>query len=140
MKPRLLLVDDDAAFVAACRAGLAEAFEVEQAADPRTAMERLARGPFQVVLISVEIAGNQGYGLCAALRKQEASRNLRVALISAKAAASEFDRHRTLRGRADAYFHKPIEAAALGKGLADMLQRPSAAPPPGVPFWKRWFQ
>ncbi|HJU84717.1 MAG TPA: response regulator [Holophagaceae bacterium] len=142
MKPRLLIVDDDASFCSAHQSALAEAFDVEIAQDPQAALRRLGETPFQAVLIAVEVARNQGYTLCSTLRKQEAMREVRVALISAQASASEFARHGTLRGRADAYLRKPMDSRALVASLQAMLSQPSAAVLakfPEQPFWKRWW-
>lgn len=140
MKARLLIADDDTAFIASCHAPLSDVFEVEFASDPKSAMGQLASLSFQVVLISVELAKDQGYGLCAAIRARDALRGLRVVLISARASQAEFARHRSLRGRADGYLFKPIEAATLSAQLQDILGQPLQAEALAPSLWKRLFR
>lgn len=123
---RLLIVDNDRAFLKEHQAGLEAAFEVEVANAPDTAMQRLESGAFACVLISVEIADNRGYALCASVRRSSKLGGLKVALISAKATEDEYKRHQSLKGRADLYLMKPIPPVNLVEALRPLV------PPRGV--------
>ncbi len=123
---RLLIVDNDRAFLKEHQAGLEAAFEVEVANAPDTAMQRLESGAFACVLISVEIADNRGYALCASIRRSSKLAGLKVALISSKATEDEYKRHQSLKGRADLYLMKPIPPVNLVEALRPLV------PPRGV--------
>ncbi len=123
---RLLIVDNDRAFLKEHQAGLEAAFEVEVANAPDAAMQRLESGAFACVLISVEIADNRGYALCASIRRSSKLGALKVALISAKATEDEYKRHQSLKGRADLYLMKPIPPVNLVEALRPLV------PPRGV--------
>lgn len=123
---RLLIVDNDRAFLKEHQAGLEAAFEVEVANAPDTAMQRLESGVFACVLISVEVADNRGYALCASIRRSSKLGGLKVVLISAKATEDEYKRHQSLKGRADLYLMKPIPPVNLVEALRPLV------PPRGV--------
>lgn len=123
---RLLIVDNDRAFLKEHQAGLEAAFEVEVAPSPDTAMQRLETGSFACVLISVEIADNRGYALCASIRRSSKLSGVKVALISAKATEDEYKRHQSLKGRADLYLMKPVPPINLVEALRPFV------PPRGV--------
>lgn len=123
---RLLIVDNDRAFLKEHQAGLEAAFEVEVAPSPDTAIQRLETGAFACVLISVEIADNRGYALCASVRRSSKLSGVKVVLISAKATEDEYKRHQSLKGRADLYLMKPIPPINLVEALRPLV------PPRGV--------
>ena len=123
---RLLIVDNDRAFLKEHQVALEAAFEVEVVASPDTAMQRLESGAFACVLISVEIADNRGYALCASIRRSAKLGAVKVGLISAKATEDEYKRHQGLKGRADLYLMKPIAPVALVEALRPLV------PPRGV--------
>ncbi|HET6329758.1 MAG TPA: response regulator [Holophagaceae bacterium] len=123
---RLLIVDNDRAFLKEHQAGLEAAFEVEVVTAPDTAIQRLESGAFACTLISVEIADNRGYALCASIRRSAKLSTLKVALISAKATDDEYKRHQSLKGRADLYLMKPIPPVNLVEALRPLV------PPRGV--------
>jgi chromosome segregation ATPase len=119
-------VDNDRAFLKEHQAGLEAAFEVEVATAPDTVIQRLESGAFACTLISVEIADNRGYALCASIRRSGKLAGVKVALISAKATEDEYKRHQSLKGRADLYLMKPIPAVNLVEALRPLV------PPRGV--------
>ena len=129
---RLLIVDNDRAFLKEHQAGLEAAFDVEVAPSPDTAMERLESGAFACVLISVEIADNRGYALCASIRRSSKLAGVKVGLISAKATGDEFKRHQGLKGRADLYLMKPIPPSSLVEALRPLV--PSRGVDPDNPL------
>ena len=118
---RLLIVDNDRAFLKEHQAGLEAAFEVEVVAAPDAAIQRLESGAFACALISVEIADNRGYALCASIRRSAKLSGVKVALISAKATEDEYKRHQSLKGRADLYLMKPIVPVNLVEALRPLV-------------------
>ena len=65
--PRLLLVDDSAAFRVAARRALAGSFEVHEAVDGESAIELVRRLRFDVVLLDVQLPGSDGFHVAAVL-------------------------------------------------------------------------
>ncbi|HET8901601.1 MAG TPA: response regulator, partial [Holophagaceae bacterium] len=118
---RLLIVDNDRAFLKEHQAGLEAAFEVEIVSAPDAAIQRLESGAFACALISVEIADNRGYALCASIRRSAKLSGVKVALISAKATEDEYKRHQSLKGRADLYLMKPIVPVNLVEALRPLV-------------------
>lgn len=121
MGQRLLVVDNDRAFLDEHKAPLEAAFEVEYLSTTDGAMPRLEHGGIAAVLICVEVSENKGYALCSAIRRSPALQDLKVVLISAKATEEEYARHQSLKGRADLYLHKPMESTALVASLSPMV-------------------
>ncbi|WP_005032920.1 response regulator [Holophaga foetida] len=121
MGQRLLVVDNDRAFLDEHKAALEAAFEVEYLAATDGAMPRLERGGIAAVLICVEVSENKGYALCSAIRRSPALQDLKIMLISAKATEEEYARHQSLKGRADVYLHKPMESEALVASLSPFV-------------------
>nr|WP_320132818.1 response regulator [uncultured Holophaga sp.] len=128
MGQRLLVVDNDKAFLDEHRTALEAAFEVEFMSSTEGAMPRLELGGICTVLICVEVTENKGYALCSAIRRTPALQDLKVVLISAKATEEEYSRHQSLKGRADLYLHKPMEPGALVASLSPLVP-PRSTPP-----------
>lgn len=121
MGQRLLIVDNDQAFLREHRAALEQAFECDFLGTTEGALTRLEGGGYAAALICVEVSENKGYALCSSVRKHALLGEVRVALISAKATEEEYDRHRSLKGRADLYLHKPLLSSHLVAALADLV-------------------
>jgi DNA-binding response OmpR family regulator len=121
MGQRLLLVDSDRSFLKEHQVSLEAAFDLEVAGSPEGVLPRLESGAFAAVLICVEVADNKGYALCSAIRKNAKADGVKIALISAKATEEEYRRHQGLKGKADAYLHKPISPSALVAALTPLV-------------------
>lgn len=132
MGQRLLIVDSDRNFLKECQVGLEAAFEIDQLSSPEGVTAKVEAGGYAAVLISVEISDNKGYALCSGLRRIPALADLKIILISSKATEEEYRRHQSLKGRADAYLHKPISAAALVEALKPFV--PPRSVDPDNPF------
>lgn len=128
MGQRLLIVDNDRAFLKEHQVSLEAAFEIEVAGSPDGVIPKLERGAYAAVLVCVEVADNKGYALCTAIRKNAALGGVKVAMISAKASEEEYRRHQSLKGRADLYLHKPIAPSALVEALAPFVPMRSVDP------------
>jgi CheY-like chemotaxis protein len=121
MGHRLLVVDSDRRFLQDHKASLESAFEVEFRDGTEGSLALLECGDFAAVLLCVEASENKGYSLCSAIRRSPVLADLKVALISAKATEEEYARHRSLKGRADLYLHKPIRPNALVSALSPFV-------------------
>ena len=127
MGQRLLIVDGDRRFIKDHQVALEAAFDVDFLYSTDGVLPLLENGDFAAVLICVEVSENKGYAICSAIRKNPKLVDLKVALISAKATEEEYARHRSLKGKADLYLHKPLISSALVASLT-----PLVPPVPGL--------
>jgi len=121
MGQRLLLVDNDRRFIKDHQVALESAFDVDYLNSTEAVVSRLEAGDYAAALICVEVSENKGYALCSAIRKNPKLANLKVILISAKATEEEYARHRSLKGKADLYLHKPIISGSLVASLSPLV-------------------
>ena len=97
--------------------------------DGRQALDALARGRFQVVLMDVQMPVMDGFEAVAAVRRSDdpAVRGLRVVALTAH--AMKGDRERCLDAGFDDYLAKPVRSADLRRVLADCRTKPPAGAP-----------
>jgi DNA-binding response OmpR family regulator len=110
---RLLIVEDDV-HMAYLLGYLAEKerFAVEQIADGRRALERIARGDaVDLVLLDVMLPYTDGFELLEQLRAHEAWRKTPVIILTSR--TREHDAVRALSLGADDYLTKPFSPAEL---------------------------
>jgi two-component system, sensor histidine kinase and response regulator len=98
-------------------------------ADGRQALDALASsGPFDVVLMDVQMPEMDGFEAVAAIRSGERPEGLRLPVVALTAHAMAGDHGRCLGAGFDDYLSKPIHTA----GLAEVLVRACAAGRSGV--------
>jgi CheY-like chemotaxis protein len=132
MPKKILLIDNDQAFAAGISPSLeASGFEVRVTGEGRDGLD-LARewGP-EAVVLSVELPGMSGYLVCQKLKKDDVLKALPLVLTSAEATEETFEKHRTLKARADEYLLKPYTAEALIEKLGALVGFPDEYAPPG---------
>ncbi len=114
-RPRTVLLVDDNAINRRVASGHlhARGHQVTEAVDGLSALEALAAGAFDVVLMDVQMPGMDGFEATARIRAQEAGtgRHQRVVAMTAHAMAG--DRERCLDAGMDAYVAKPIARQEL---------------------------
>ena len=110
-KPTILLVEDDdfAAMVAAEM--LAADYDVRHVDNGQAALDFMAEGAPDLVLLDVEMPGMSGYDVCRALRDHSAIGELPVIFLSGK--VSEEDRLAGYEAGGDDYLTKPVSADEL---------------------------
>jgi len=120
---RLLLVEDDDAIAASLEAPLTTAgFEVDHAVDGAGALQRIAAGGHDVVLLDLGLPDMDGYDVCRAIRGQST-----VPIIVITARSDEFDRVLGLELGADDYMVKPLGARELVARIRAVLRRSTAS-------------
>jgi CheY-like chemotaxis protein len=114
MSRRILIVDDHAATRALVRAVLQlekqEKYELEEAgtgAECLMAVEK--KGPFDLILLDVELPDMDGYAICRAIRK--AGHGMPVVFVTSRTQLKDFQQGRDAGG--DSYVVKPINRSAL---------------------------
>ena len=121
---RLLLVEDDPAIASSLGAPLeAAGFHVEHAVDGASALQHVAAGGHDVVLLDLGLPDMDGYDVCRAIRSQSA-----VPIIVITARSDEFDRVLGLELGADDYMVKPLGARELVARIRAVLRRSGATP------------
>ena len=103
--------------------------------DGRRAIDALATGRFDAVLMDCQMPVLDGFGATAEIRRREATRpdDARVPIIALTANALEGDRERCLDAGMDEYLAKPVGSRQLGDMLARWLPERAAPGAPDVP-------
>ena len=116
---RILVVDDDAAIRQAVRLHLEkEGYRVAAAADGREALDCLAAGDVQLVLMDVMMPRMDGFSAIMRIRE---SRNLPIIVMSAK--GEDSDKVLGLSIGADDYITKPFSTGELIARVKSQLRR-----------------
>jgi two-component system, OmpR family, response regulator MprA len=128
---RVLVVDDEPAVRSALERALRlEAYDVELAADGREALDRLAAGPLDAVVLDVLMPHVDGLEVCRRLRR--AGDRTPVLLLTARDAVD--DRVAGLDAGADDYLVKPFALKELKARLRALLRRTAPAGAPALRF------
>ena len=121
-RPLVLVVDDEASIRLLCRVNLRlEAIDTAEAADGAAAL-RIARelSP-DLVLLDVMMPQMDGWQVAAELGDGEATREIPIVFLTARAESADFLRGYDLG--AVGYVSKPFDPTALGSTLHDVLER-----------------
>jgi CheY-like chemotaxis protein len=94
---------------------------VVTAANGRVALQEVARGSFDLVLMDVQMPEMDGFEATAALRNQEQRTAARLPIIAMTAYAMQGDRERCLAAGMDGYVIKPIDATGLFATIEQVL-------------------
>lgn len=123
---RILIVDDHPQNRAVARLVLQQfGVETEEAEDGWSALERLAAGKFDLVLLDRQMPGLDGAETLARIRAAAAPwRDVPVIALTGK--ATDEDRHRAQELGVDGYVVKPFDSGALEREIARVLSRPEA--------------
>ena len=119
-RAQLLLVDDDAELCAMLREYLEpEGFGAETAENGQSALERLARGGIDLVVLDVMLPGLSGFEVLRRLRADARTREIPVVAVSANAMPDDLAQARAA-GFAD-YLTKPLDLSLLLTTVDRML-------------------
>ena len=123
MPARVLLVDDDARLHELLKSYLEDnGFVVASARDGREGLDRLAREPFDAVLLDVMMPGMDGLEVCRRIRDKS---QIPIVMLTAK--GDETDRVVGLELGADDYLAKPFGPRELLARLRAVLRRSAPA-------------
>ena len=130
---RVLLLEDDQSHGSVLARELAErGCEVVSETDGATGLVRAVSEPFDAVVVSADMPGMNGFRVCSRIKQDAATRAVRVLLVGTDA---QFDAHRKLPTRADAYFERPVRVddvmnavALLGAPVSFHSDKPNDLP------------
>ena len=119
---RALVVEDDADIVELLVHYLArDGWAVDAVGDGRVALERLRSQPYHLVLLDLQLPGLDGLALCAELRRDRATRDVPVVMLTAR--GDEADRIVGLEMGADDYVVKPFSPKELLARVRALFRR-----------------
>ena len=122
MKPRILIVEDEAAIATLLSYNLEKAgFAVDVAATGEDALTALAENPPDLALLDWMLPHVSGIELCRRIRRDPATRDLPVIILTAR--GEEADRVRGLDTGADDYVTKPFSPNELVARVRALLRR-----------------
>ena len=120
----ILLIDDDEDTIYLLKADLqANGHRVECLEGARRAVEVLAQGDFDLVLLDNQMPGLSGIELCRRLRARPQTQSLPIIMLTARGEESE--RVRGLATGADDYLVKPFSVPELLARIRALLRRAS---------------
>ncbi len=125
---RILVVDDDPQIRRVMRVTLTgQGYEVDDAKEGETALEKLRDGRFDLVLLDMNMPGMGGLDTCRAIRAVS-----EIAIIMLTVRDTEIDKVEALDAGADDYITKPYNPPELLARIRAALRRtPSAQGPKG---------
>ena len=125
MTPRILLVEDEPGLVLTLTDRLRrEGYSAEAVSNGNEALERAARGPFDLILLDLMLPGKDGLEVCRELRQ----RGLATPILMLTARGQTTDKVRGLKVGADDYLAKPFDMLELLARVEALLRR-GARPP-----------
>jgi DNA-binding response OmpR family regulator len=120
MSHKILIADDEPNIVVSLEYLLKRAgYTVLVARDGQEAIDAIRRERPALVLLDVMMPKKSGHEVCAELRADEAIRDTRVLMLSAKGRDTDVDKG--LGVGADAYMTKPFSTKDLAAKVAEML-------------------
>jgi two-component system alkaline phosphatase synthesis response regulator PhoP len=124
-KKRILLVDDDPDFLEAVKSTVENGgYEVDTAYDGKEALERVAAGKPDLIILDVMMPVMNGHEACNKLRADPATARIPIILLTAVASrisTSTYTHRDMLESKADDYIPKPVEPAELLSRIKDWL-------------------
>src|SRR5436190_6561257 len=122
MTHRIVIADDEPNLVIPLEYMLRrEGFEVTVARDGQEALDAVARVRPHLVLLDVMMPRKSGFDVCQVLRADEANRDIRILLLTAK--GRDDDVAKGLALGADAYMTKPFSPKELVLKVRALLER-----------------
>jgi CheY-like chemotaxis protein len=87
----------------------------------KEALSVLAREPFALVLMDVQMPEMDGFAATKAIRQQEETTNTHIPIVALTAHAMRGDRERCLAAGMDAYLSKPLQAQQLFEVIEELV-------------------
>ena len=130
MAKKVLIVDDEKDIAELIAYNLKkEGFVADSAPDGETALAKIKKGNYDLVILDLMLPGLQGIELCRILRNEPATSSLPVIMLTAK--GEEVDKVVGLEMGADDYITKPFSPRELVARVNAVLRRTQEKPQSG---------
>jgi len=117
---KILIADDEQNIVLSLEFLMKrEGFDVLVATDGRTALQKVAEGRPDLVLLDVMMPGKSGFEVCQEIRAHPEWRSTKIIMLTAKGRETEMAKGIALG--ADAYMTKPFSTKELVTRVKEML-------------------
>lgn len=117
---QLLIVEDEAALAGGLKFNFEqEGYRVAVVGDGPAALQRIAQGDIDLVVLDLMLPGMSGYDICEEIRRVDP--DLPVLILSARTLS--FDKTQAFDCGADQYLTKPFELAELLSRVRNLLKR-----------------
>jgi len=114
MAQRILVVDSDADFAGALKAGFESlGASVEVVDDGDVGVDRAVAERPDLILLAIELRGVNGFLICKKIKKSNELKEIPLIILSSEASDEIFEQHKKLRTRAEDYVHKPVAFDSL---------------------------
>ncbi len=122
MKPKVLVVDDEAEFVQLIEYNLAqEGFEVFTAGNGMEALHQARRVLPEVILLDLMLPDLDGFSVYEILRSQPSTSRTPIIIVSALSGPSVCGR--SIEVGANCFFKKPVNLKVLGESVREAFVR-----------------
>jgi len=124
---KILVVDDEPDLVELVSYNLKkEGYKVVTAPDGEDALEKVRKGPFDLIILDLMLPGIQGVELCRMIRSNPKTEAIPIIMLTARGEVS--DRIRGLETGADDYLSKPFNPRELIARVKAILRRTGEGP------------
>jgi two-component system sensor histidine kinase/response regulator len=129
---RILIAEDNPVNLMVAMKLLEKAgLKAASAANGREALEKLEKGPFDLVFMDVQMPEMDGVEVTRRIREKEKSTGLHTCIIALTAHSMKGDRERFMAAGMDDYLSKPLKAVQLYDIIRRLKPGEGAAAPPG---------
>lgn len=123
----ILVVDDEADLVELVSYNLKkEGFIVDSATDGETALKKIKKAKYSLIILDLMLPGIQGMELCKILKSSEKTSSIPIIMLTAK--GEEIDKVLGLEIGADDYITKPFSPRELAARVKAVLRRTADKP------------
>jgi DNA-binding response OmpR family regulator len=130
---KALVVEDDPDIIELVTHYLSQdGWAVDSCSDGRTALERLGSETYQLLILDLQLPGQDGLAICAEVRRDRRTRDLAVVMLTAR--AEETDRIVGLEMGADDYMVKPFSPKELVARVRALFRRLDREPDEEAPL------
>lgn len=122
MPHKILVFENDSDFAGELEVGFKQlGAEVEVVNDGPTGLERAAESRPDLILLTIELPGMNGFLVCKKIKKSAGIQDIPLIILSSEASEETFEQHKKLRTRAEEYIRKPISFDALAEKVRQFL-------------------
>lgn len=122
-KKKILLADDEPDIVTILKRYLEhDGFEVTACSTGRDALDAVAAGKFDLLILDVMMPGMNGWEACKLVKKDPGTKHIPVIILTAR--STNMDTLMSFECGADEYASKPFEYPELSKTIHALLKLP----------------